>query len=179
MDSKTHMKPNVQLIIGLCMVVLLGYAYNDAFAQPVASGNTTTGTVTETPPTNVPLTAAVDNTTSGNSTGNTINAVNQTVNSGSSTVPEQELNQTAVQPTSQNVSQSNQTTTYDSSKSGNTSLNENLLNFTNNAILALSDDNETQIQQNLIQIQDALIKAIGKPVVIIPAPALETDSGSD
>ena len=56
--------------------------------------------------------------------------------------------------------------------------NEKLLNYTNNAILALNDDNETEIQQNLVQIQNELIKAIGKPVVIVPAPAL-TGSGSD
>lgn len=56
--------------------------------------------------------------------------------------------------------------------------NEKLLNYTNNAILALNDDNETEIQRNLVQIQNELIKAIGKPVVIVPAPAL-TGSGSD
>ena len=55
-------------------------------------------------------------------------------------------------------------------------MNERLLNYTNDAILALNDDNETAIQQNLVQIQNTLIKAIGKPVVIVPAPAFDIDS---
>jgi hypothetical protein len=58
-------------------------------------------------------------------------------------------------------------------------LNEKLLNYTNNAILALNDDNETEIQRNLVYIQDELIKAIGKPIVIVPAPALITGSSSN
>ena len=55
-------------------------------------------------------------------------------------------------------------------------MKERLLNYTNDAILALNVDNETAIQQNLVQIQNTLIKAIGKPVVIVPAPALNLDS---
>ena len=39
-------------------------------------------------------------------------------------------------------------------------LTEKLLNYTNNAIIALSDDNETEIQRNLVQIQNELIEAI-------------------
>ena len=60
-----------------------------------------------------------------------------------------------------------------------TLLNEKLLNYTNNAILALNDDNETEIQRNLVLIQDELIKAIGKPIVIVPAPALLTGFSSN
>ena len=48
-------------------------------------------------------------------------------------------------------------------------MKERLLNYTNDAILALNDDNETAIQQNLVQIQNTLIKAIGN-LVIVPAP---------
>jgi hypothetical protein len=71
-------------------------------------------------------------------------------------------------------SQANQTnSTPDSS---DLLMKERLLNYTNDAILALNDDNETAIQQNLVQIQNTLIKAIGKPVVIVPAPALNLDS---
>jgi len=71
-------------------------------------------------------------------------------------------------------SQANQTNyTPDSS---DLLMKERLLNYTNDAILALNDDNETAIQQNLVQIQNTLIKAIGKPVVIVPAPALNLDS---
>ena len=71
-------------------------------------------------------------------------------------------------------SQANQTNS--TSDSSDLLMKERLLNYTNDAILALNDDNETAIQQNLIQIQNTLIKAIGKPVVIVPAPALNLDS---
>ena len=71
-------------------------------------------------------------------------------------------------------SQANQTNS--TSDSSDLLMKERLLNYTNDAILALNDDNETAIQQNLVQIQNTLIKAIGKPVVIVPAPALNLDS---
>jgi len=71
-------------------------------------------------------------------------------------------------------SQANQTNF--TSDSSDLLMKERLLNYTNDAILALNDDNETAIQQNLVQIQNTLIKAIGKPVVIVPAPALNLDS---
>lgn len=80
------------------------------------------------------------------------------------------------------TNQSNQTasnTHLASSPSSDPILNEKLLNYTNYAILALNDDNETEIQRNLVLIQEELIEAIGKPVVIVPAPALITDSDSD
>ena len=71
-------------------------------------------------------------------------------------------------------SQANQTNS--TSDSSDLLMKERLLNYTNDAILALNDDNETAIQQNLVLIQNTLIKAIGKPVVIVPAPALDLDS---
>lgn len=109
------------------------------------------------------------------------NSVNgQTVSSNlttsNSTVPDMSMN------SANQTSQSNQTASeinLASSPSSNPMLNEKLLNYTNNAILALNEDNETEIQRNLVIIQDELIKAIGKPVVIVPAPALITDSDSE
>ncbi len=109
------------------------------------------------------------------------NSVNgQTVSSNlttsNSTVPDMSMN------SANQTSQSNQTASeinLASSPSLNPMLNEKLLNYTNNAILALNEDNETEIQRNLVIIQDELIKAIGKPVVIVPAPALITDSDSE
>ena len=71
-------------------------------------------------------------------------------------------------------SQANQTNS--TSDSSDSLMKEQLLNYTNDAILALNDDNETAIEQNLVQIQNILIKAIGKPVVIVPAPAVDLDS---
>ncbi len=96
----------------------------------------------------------------------TSNQSNQTV----SQLAPADINQAAPQIRSQ----ANQTnSTYDSS---DLLMKERLLNYTNDAILALNDDNETAIQQNLVQIQNTLIKAIGKPVVIVPAPAFDLDS---
>jgi hypothetical protein len=51
---------------------------------------------------------------------------------------------------------------------------EKLLNFTNLAILALNEDNINAAESNLVQIQNALINASGKQVVIVPAPAVST-----
>ena len=58
-------------------------------------------------------------------------------------------------------------------------MNEKLLNYTNAAILALNDDNTTAAQDRLVQIQNALINASGKQVVVIPAPALQIDDDED
>jgi hypothetical protein len=83
-----------------------------------------------------------------------------------------------------NINSTNQTSQGDQTANSNSTttqiidqlLTEKLLNYTNNAIIALSDDNETEIQRNLVQIQNELIEAIDRPVVIVPAPALITDS---
>ena len=57
---------------------------------------------------------------------------------------------------------------------------EKLLNYTNVAILALNEDDTSAAQDNIVQIQNALINASGKQVVIIPAPAILTsDEDSD
>jgi hypothetical protein len=57
---------------------------------------------------------------------------------------------------------------------------EKLLNFTNAAILALNEDDTSTAEDNLGQIQNALINASGKQVVIVPAPAVSTsDEDSD
>ncbi len=57
---------------------------------------------------------------------------------------------------------------------------EKLLNFTNATILALHEDNISAAEGNLGQIQNALINARGKQVVIVPAPAVSTsDEDSD
>lgn len=170
----------IPAIIGICVLVLFNITFDDANAQPVSSSNATTGTVTATPTTTIPATAPKVNATTDNSTFDSFSALNQITNQTSSpNVAVQELNMTGVQTIPQDQSQDNQTSSSNFSKSGGFQLNERLLNYTNNAILALNDDNETEIQQNLVQIQDALIKAIDKPVVIIPAPAFESDSNSD
>ena len=81
----------------------------------------------------------------------------------------QQANQTQQQ---QQGNQSNQT-------QQDPKMNEKLLNFTNAAILALNDDNTSAAQDNLVQIQNALINASGKQVVIVPAPAVAPSSSDD
>ncbi|MBA2440417.1 MAG: hypothetical protein H0V50_07060 [Thermoleophilaceae bacterium] len=58
-------------------------------------------------------------------------------------------------------------------------MNEKLLNYTNAAILTLNDDNSSGAQESLVQIQNALIDASGKQVVVVPAPAVQSDENSD
>lgn len=110
----------------------------------------------------------VANTTIANTTDPDIS--NQTNQNVSQLVQPADIDQAEPQIQSQ-ANQTNST-----SDSSDLLMKERLLNYTNDAILALNDDNETAIQQNLVQIQNTLIKAIGKPVVIVPAPALNLDS---
>ena len=95
---------------------------------------------------------------------------NNQINQNTSQSPQEDINL----PKQQIPSQANQTNSI--IESSDSLMNERLLNYTNDAILALNDDNETAIQQNLVQIQNTLIKAIGQPVVIVPAPAFDIDS---
>jgi acetate kinase len=81
----------------------------------------------------------------------------------------QQANQTQQQ---QQGNQSNQT-------QQDPKMNEKLLNYTNAAILALNDDNTSAAQDNLVQIQNALINASGKQVAIVPAPAVAPSSSDD
>ena len=65
------------------------------------------------------------------------------------------------------------------SKQQDPKMNEKLLNYTNTAILALNEDNTDVAQDSLVQIQNALINASGKQVVIVPAPAAVPTSPDD
>jgi hypothetical protein len=116
-------------------------------------------------------------------TTNTTNTTNITDTTATATADSNnQINQSMSQPPQEEItlaeqqipSQANQTDSI--MESSNSLMNERLLNYTNDAILALNDDNETAIQENLVQIQNTLIKAIGKPVVIVPAPAFDLDS---
>jgi acetate kinase len=106
------------------------------------------------------------------------------LNTGSSSIYGQiigqtnQTNQTSGQNTTkqaqQQLQQSNQ-----SSKQQDPKMNEKLLNYTNAAILALNDVNTSAAQDNLVQIQNALINASGKQVVVVPAPAVSSPSDDD
>ncbi len=85
----------------------------------------------------------------------------------------QQANQT-MQQANQTSPQNNQT-----SQTEDKQIHEKLLNMTNQAIIALNDNNDTAVGQSLTQIQNELINATGQPVVIIPSAALNTESDSD
>ena len=136
----------VPVIMSLSLMMILSTTSYSGYGQPVA--NTT-------------YHYSIDTTAA-----DTSNQTNQNV----SQLAQADVNQAEPQIQSQ-VNQTNST-----SDSSDLLMKERLLNYTNDAILALNDDNETAIQQNLVQIQNTLIKAIGKPVVIVPAPALDLDS---
>jgi hypothetical protein len=143
---ESFLKIIVPVIISLSLMMILSTTSYSGYGQPVA--NTTTTIANTTAP----------------------DISNQTNQNVSQLVQPADIDQAEPQV----QSQANQTnSTPDSS---DLLMKERLLNYTNDAILALNDDNETAIQQNLVQIQNTLIKAIGKPVVIVPAPALNLDS---
>jgi len=142
----TFLKIIVPVIISLSLMMILSTTSYSGYGQPVA--NTTTTIANTTAP----------------------DISNQTNQNVSQLVQPADIDQAEPQVQSQ-ANQTNST-----SDSSDLLMKERLLNYTNDAILALNDDNETAIQQNLVQIQNTLIKAIGKPVVIVPASALNLDS---
>jgi len=116
------------------------------------------------------------------------NAANSTENNQTSpTNQPQQTNQTSQATSaatsttpSQQPQQTNQTQQQDNqSKMNDPKLVEELLNYTNTAIIALDNNNETVAQQNLVQIQNALVNASGKQVIVIPAPAIQSGDGED
>ncbi len=78
-------------------------------------------------------------------------------------------NQTAT-PTNQTATPTNQTALV--SKDLKSKMNEKLLNFTNQAIIAFKSKNKSGEEDVLKTIQEMLINASGKQVVIIPSDAL-------
>ena len=150
---KLFMKIVVPVIMSISLMMILGITTYSGYGQMVANTTTTTNTANITDTT---AAAAADSN----------NQINQNISQ-----PVQEEINLAEQPIPSEANQTNSTI-----ESSDSLMNERLLNYTNDAILALNDDNETAIQQNLVQIQNTLIKAIGKPVVIVPAPAFDIDS---
>jgi hypothetical protein len=114
------------------------------------------------------------NTGSANIYGQIIGDTNQTQPQPANQTQPQPANQTQPQPANQTQPQpANQTQPQDPE------MNEKLLNYTNAAILALNDDNISSAQDSLVQIQNELINASGKQVIVIPAPALSPDDDEE
>jgi hypothetical protein len=149
---KLFMKIVAPVIMSISLMMILSITTYSGYGQMVA--NTTT--INTTNITDTTATATADS--------------NNQINQNMSQPPQEEI----ILAEQQIPSQANQTDSI--IESSDSLMNERLLNYTNDAILALNDDNETAIQENLVQIQNTLIKAIGKPVVIVPAPAFDIDS---
>ncbi len=128
------------------------------------------------------------NTGGSNIYGQIMGQTNQTNQTGSQNTTEQaqqQLDQADQQmqqaqqqkeQAQQQLEQSNQTQQQQTNQSKQgPEMNEKLLNYTNAAILALNDDNTSAAQDNLVQIQNALINASGKQVVVVPASAVSPD----
>jgi hypothetical protein len=104
---------------------------------------------------------------SANIYGQLIGQTNQT---------DQTSGQNTTQQAQQQIAQTNQTQQQaNQSNQQNPELDEKLLNYTNAAILALDDDDIGAAQDNLVQIQNELINASGKQVVVVPAPSIQSD----
>jgi hypothetical protein len=102
---------------------------------------------------------------------------NQTMQFNQTNPSAAEATTTAGQP--QQANQTQQQQQNNQSKLQDPKMIENLLNYTNTAIIALNNDNETLAQQNLVQIQNALVDASGKQVIVIPAPAIQSGDDDD
>ena len=122
-----------------------------------------------------------------NSFGQMMNQTNQTGGQNTTQQAQQQIDQANQQiqqaqqqkeQAQQELEQTNQTQQQqqsNQSKQLDPKMNEKLLNYTNAAILALNDDDTSAAQDSLVQIQNALINASGKQVVVIPAPAVSPD----
>ncbi len=80
------------------------------------------------------------------------------------------------QPSQQNqTSQSNQPgqpqQQQNQSKSQDSKMHEKLLNITNTAVIAFNEGNDEVLQASLTEIQNTLINATGKEVVVVPVQA--------
>ena len=152
---KTFMNVSVPVILAISLVLLLNTGSSNIYGQIIGQTNQT-------------------NQTSGqNSTDQAQHQLQQA---------DQQLQQAQQQKdqAQQQLAQANQTQSQtNQSKQQDPEMNEKLLNYTNAAILALNDDNTSAAQDNLVQIQNALINASGKQVVVVPAPAVSPSSSSD
>jgi hypothetical protein len=90
-----------------------------------------------------------------------------------------QANQTSTQ-NNQTSTGGNQTSTTSNQTStgGNQTSNDQLLNYTNEAIKAQKGGHKTDLTDNLKKLQQALITASGKQVVIEPTDSSSKDSSS-
>jgi len=152
---KTFMNVSVPVILAISLVLLLNTGSSNIYGQIIGQTNQT-------------------NQTSGqNSTEQAQQQLQQADQQMQQAQQQKDQAQQQLAQANQTQSQTNQ------SKQQDPEMNEKLLNYTNAAILALNDDNTSAAQDNLVQIQNALINASGKQVVVVPAPAVSPSSSSD
>ena len=152
---KTFMNVSVPVILAISLVLLLNTGSSNIYGQIIGQTNQT-------------------NQTSGqNSTEQAQQQLQQADEQMQQAQQQKDQAQQQLAQANQTQSQTNQ------SKQQDPEMNEKLLNYTNAAILALNDDNTSAAQDNLVQIQNALINASGKQVVVVPAPAVSPSSSSD
>ena len=167
------MNVSIPVILAISLVLLLNTGGSSIYGQIVGQTNQTnqTSSLNTTQPQSQSQTLPPTNQTSGQN--NTQQAQQQLDQANQQMQQAQQQKQQAeqqLQQSNQTQQQSNQSSKQDPK------LNEKLLNYTNTAILALNDDNKSAAQDNLAQIQNALINASGKQVVIVPAPAVSSSS---
>ncbi len=80
-------------------------------------------------------------------------------------------NQTMTPPQNQTMTKNNQSSSSKDSKM-NSKMNEKLLNYTNDAILSMKSKNKTGEMDSLQKIQQALINASGKQLVVVPSDTM-------
>ena len=66
----------------------------------------------------------------------------------------------------QNVNQSGQSMSEPQMK-------EQILNYTNMAIIALDDSDEDVVQENLMKIQGTILNSTDKQIIVVPSSAME------
>ncbi|WP_458720301.1 hypothetical protein [Candidatus Nitrosocosmicus sp. R] len=159
---KTFINVSIPVVLTISLVLLLNTGSSSIYGQIIGQTNQT-------------------NQTSGQNT--TQQAQQQLDQANQQMQQAQQQKQQAeqqLQQSNQTQQQSNQTQQQSNqSKQQDPQMNEKLLNYTNAAILALNDDNTSAAQDNLVQIQNALINASGKQVVVVPAPAVSSPSDDD
>ncbi len=156
---KTLVNVSIPVILTITLVLLLNTGSSNIYGQIIGQTNQTNQT----------------NQTSGQNTTQQqaqqqLDQANQQIQQAQQ---QKEQAEQQLQQANQTQQQSNQ------SKQQDPKMNEKLLNYTNTAILALNEDNTDVAQDSLVQIQNALINASGKQVVIVPAPAAVPASPDD
>ena len=154
---KTFINVSIPVVLTISLVLLLNTGSSNIYGQIIGQTNQT-------------------NQTSGQ---NTTQQAQQQLQQADQQMQQAQQQKEQAQQQLQQSNQTQQQQQSNQSKQQEPEMNEKLLNYTNAAILALNDDNTSAAQDNLVQIQNALINASGKQVVVVPAPAVSSPSDDD